>query len=364
MVLAVAACSSDSGQAGHDDGDVEPESQTAAGSIPGDPEQSSTTAAAPSTTSAKPPTTVATTTTNDPILEAIEAGYVAKCNDGGLSDNTDFRATCSGGDGIDRWLGPFGQCNDGHVIAMAHEATCEGHDGFQTVLPPDFMPSPSDDDIAECANGTFSDNTDLNAICSANGGVAQWLAPYGECDDGTVIEMGQGTCDGHGRFATLLAPDFIPTSTTTTSTPPVPSTSAPGYPIASFCEDRHNDGAGNFDLTDSGIERFQGGYRLTASYVGPSQGRLVTVVFELGGFKYTVGGKKYQDGSSDAYVFDFRASRNLELTDQMVLDNFVSLGVTDAQVRRLAGRTFGWSVFLEADGLQVDECTGASTTAG
>jgi hypothetical protein len=88
-------------------------------------------------------------------------------------------------------------------------------------------------------------------------------------------------------------------------------------------------------------------------------------VFELGGFKYTVGGKKYEDGSFDAYVFDFRTSRNTYLSgQQIVLDNFVSLRVTDAQIARLAGKAFRWSVVLEANGSQVDECGGASIVAG
>jgi hypothetical protein len=79
--------------------------------------------------------------------------------------------------------------------------------------------------------------------------------------------MGDTTCDGHAGFARLLAPDFVPPTTTvpSTTTQPAPPTSSAALPIASCCEDRHNDGAGNFDLTDSGIDRFQGAYRLTAS---------------------------------------------------------------------------------------------------
>ena len=54
------------------------------------------------TTTTSTTTTAPPTTTIDPIIEANEAGYVALCNDGNYSTNMDFRATCSGGDGIDR----------------------------------------------------------------------------------------------------------------------------------------------------------------------------------------------------------------------------------------------------------------------
>jgi hypothetical protein len=167
-----------------------------------------------------PSTTLATTTTLDPVATAIADGYVALCSNGDFSDNTDFDATCSGGDGVDIWLAPFGECNDGTVIRMSRDANCSDHDGFRGLLPPDFVPSPGETDLARCANGTFSDNTDLNAICSANGGVAEWLAPFGECNDGTIVAMGQETCDGHDGFAALLPPDFAPPTTTTTTMPP------------------------------------------------------------------------------------------------------------------------------------------------
>jgi hypothetical protein len=165
-------------------------------------------------------------TTVDPITQAIDAGYVALCNDGNFSDNTDFRATCSGGDGLRRWLGEYGQCEDGQVITMDRDSDCDGHGGFRRVLPPGFQPEPDADDIARCRNGLYSDNTDLSATCSANGGVNRWLAEYGRCGDGTVIVMGDDDCDGHDGFRRLL-PDYEPPPPTAPPTTRAPASTSP-----------------------------------------------------------------------------------------------------------------------------------------
>ncbi|MBA2388203.1 MAG: hypothetical protein H0V69_14080 [Acidimicrobiia bacterium] len=163
-------------------------------------------------TTAAPTTLAQPTTTLDPVLEAISDGYVARCNDGGLSDNTDFGATCSGGDGIDEWLAPFGECEDGTIIAMSEDASCSDHDGFRTLLEPDYKPTPRSSDIAKCQSGVYSDNVDIAATCSSNGGVDEWLAAYGKCEDGTVIVMSKdASCSGHGEFRKLLRPDYKPT---------------------------------------------------------------------------------------------------------------------------------------------------------
>lgn len=87
-------------------------------------------------------TTVAlTTTTVDPIDAANTAGYVALCNDGNFSDNTDFAATCSGGDGIDRWLSEYGECSNGSSIKMASGAACPSGSQFVGLRPSDFEPA-------------------------------------------------------------------------------------------------------------------------------------------------------------------------------------------------------------------------------
>ena len=163
-------------------------------------------------TTAAPTTLAQPTTTLDPVLEAISDGYVARCSDGGLSDNTDFGATCSGGDGIDEWLAPFGECEDGTIIAMSEDASCSDHDGFRTLLEPDYKPTPRSSDIAKCQSGVYSDNVDFAATCTGNGGVDEWLAAYGKCEDGTVIVMSKdASCSGHGEFRKLLRPDYKPT---------------------------------------------------------------------------------------------------------------------------------------------------------
>jgi len=158
-------------------------------------------------------TTQATTTTValTPDEQAIADGKVAMCHDGGYSDNTDFSATCSGGGGIARWLGTYGQCADGSFIVLSTDASC--HDGFTKVMPADFAPTARSTDIAKCHNGLYSNNADLTATCSSNGGVAEWLAAYGQCVDGTIIKMSAtDACSGHDGFGTLKEAGFVPTA--------------------------------------------------------------------------------------------------------------------------------------------------------
>ena len=136
---------------------------------------------------------------------------VALCENGTFSDNTDFDGTCSSNGGVEVWLAAFGECNDGTVIALSSDASCADHDGFKGLLAPDFEPTPNPDDVARCKNGVFSNNTDFRATCSSAGGVDEWLATYGECVDGTVIEMSKSaSCSGHDGFKELLPADFSP----------------------------------------------------------------------------------------------------------------------------------------------------------
>lgn len=172
-----------------------------------------------------------TTTTFDSEAKAIEDGNVALCNDGGYSDNDDFSATCSGGDGIDKWLAPFGQCEDATVIKMSSEATCSDNGGFKKLLPANYKPKAAKGDVARCKDSTFSDNTDFSATCSSRGGVSKWLAPYGECTDGTVIKMSkQASCADHDGFGGLLPADYTPPTTTTTALPPTTAPPQPALP--------------------------------------------------------------------------------------------------------------------------------------
>lgn len=133
-------------------------------------------------------------------------GKVALCNDGNFSTNTDFAATCSGGEGIDTWLAKFGRCANGRIVLMSSRAECPD-DEFDRLLDGDFVPKPTAADVALCRNGTYSDNTDFSATCSSNHGVDRWLAPYGQCRDGTAIAMVEdATCDDNGGFKRLVDP--------------------------------------------------------------------------------------------------------------------------------------------------------------
>jgi hypothetical protein len=49
---------------------------------------------------------------------------VAQCKDGTFSDNKDFSATCNSHNGVDHWLGEYGQCSDGKIIVMSSGASC------------------------------------------------------------------------------------------------------------------------------------------------------------------------------------------------------------------------------------------------
>jgi hypothetical protein len=195
--------------------------------------------------------TEAVNSTTTPVPTESEAnvageGDVALCNDGSYSDNRDFGATCSGGDGIDKWLAPFGQCQDGTIIKMSADATCEDNDGFKELLPADYKPKAAEDDIARCKDGTFSNNTDFAATCSSRGGVSKWLAPYAECKDGTVIKLSKtASCDDHGGFGALLPADYTPPTTTTTAPPP-PAPTQPPAPAESVSQSNAREKAADY----------------------------------------------------------------------------------------------------------------------
>lgn len=180
-------------------------------------------------------TPVETATTMSAGIEPADTAEVgppsdalALCSDGSYSGNTDFSATCSSHDGVDRWLAPYGECEDGTVIEIDDGASCDGHDGFKALLPPDFTTTttqllPTDADVAQCNDGTFSSNTDFSKTCSSHDGVDSWLAPYGTCGDGTVIVMDtDASCSGHDGFDALLPADYTPPTTLPPTTLPPP----------------------------------------------------------------------------------------------------------------------------------------------
>ena len=149
------------------------------------------------------------------FIPTAQPDDVALCNDGLYSNNTDFGATCSGGDGVDRWLANFIECVDGSVVGLSSNANCDS--GFERLLPMDYQPAAEQGDVAECKNGSFSDNTDFDATCSANGGVARWLADYVECEDGQIVLLDvDAVCDA--GFKRLVPGGYVPPTTTTAPT--------------------------------------------------------------------------------------------------------------------------------------------------
>jgi hypothetical protein len=92
---------------------------------------------------------VAPTITVHPDDQAIADGFVALYNDGNFSDNTDFAKTCSGGDGMKRWLSDYGECSDGTVIDIGPLSSCPSGSTFVGLLPDD-----DDFDAAEAATTT------------------------------------------------------------------------------------------------------------------------------------------------------------------------------------------------------------------
>lgn len=160
-----------------------------------------------------------------PDDQAIADGLVALCNDGNFSDNEEFAKTCSGGDGIQRWLSNYGECSDGTVLSMRSIPDCSDRGGFARLLPRDYVLEPGGDDVASCNDGNFSDNTDFAKTCSGGEGVNRWLGTYGECSDGTVIEIGPlASCPGGSTFVGLLPDDYDFDAAEAATTTAVPST--------------------------------------------------------------------------------------------------------------------------------------------
>lgn len=129
-------------------------------------------------------------------------------------------------------------------------------------------------------------------------------------------------------------------------------------PIELFCEDETNDGAGNFDLLGSSVVEENGGYRFTASYLGPTEGRVVLVAFYVGEFEYQVGGQIFDDGSPPvAFSYDFGPrGRNTDIEDQIVVPGQVSIRVPNKLIKRVARTQFTVETILNVDGTDIDTC--------
>jgi hypothetical protein len=106
------------------------------------------------------------TTTLHPDDQAIADGFFALCNGGGYSDNVEFDKTCSGGDGVDRWLADYGECSDGTVIEMAATSSCPSGTTFVGRLPAGFDPDASTTTQAQTTTST-STTTSIPAEASA-----------------------------------------------------------------------------------------------------------------------------------------------------------------------------------------------------
>ena len=166
------------------------------------------------------------TTTLHPDDQAIADGFFALCNDGGYSDNVEFDKTCSGGDGVDRWLADYGKCSDGTVLSMRSFPDCDDRGGFAGLLARNYVAEPGADDVALCNDGNFSDNVEFDKTCSGGDGVDRWLADYGECSDGTVIEMAAtSSCPSGTTFVGRLPAGYAPDASTTTQAQTTTSTS-------------------------------------------------------------------------------------------------------------------------------------------
>lgn len=99
-------------------------------------------------------------------------GKVALCNDGNYSTNTDFSATCSGGDGLNTWLAAYGECADGEVIKMSMKSSCTD-DEFGRLLPGDYRPASTGSTLADAGGGSGGSTGPNDAVGSAVG--AWWV---------------------------------------------------------------------------------------------------------------------------------------------------------------------------------------------
>ena len=65
----------------------------------------------------------------------------------------------------------------------------------------------------------------------------------------------------------------------------------------------------------------------------------------------------HADNSTEAIVSDLDSSTNDDIVDAVIVPGKVTLTVPNAQISRLAGTLFDWTVALTVDGASNDACT-------
>ncbi|WCO65048.1 Ltp family lipoprotein [Iamia majanohamensis] len=109
--------------------------------------------------------------------------------------------------GFPKWLIPLIACGGLAFVALIGGAIASAgdEDPEQTAAT-----DPAVGQFARCNDGEFSDNGDLRAICSSHDGVDEFLAEFGECEDGTVIALRDDPeCPDGGDLVKLL-PGYQP----------------------------------------------------------------------------------------------------------------------------------------------------------
>lgn len=83
--------------------------------------------------------------------------------------------------------------------------------------------------VAQCNDGTYSENTEFWNTCRSAFGVSQWLAPNVLCGDGRIIELNDRTSCGTAGFDRLVAEKetLSTTVSTTVATSVSSSTTTP-----------------------------------------------------------------------------------------------------------------------------------------
>jgi len=146
-------------------------------------------------------------------------GDVALCANGLYDDDTYLQHTCDEAGGVAEWLSTYAECADGHAFVLTEQASCSDHGGWGGLLPVDFAPVQSEGDLARCTDGTYDNLAVFDRNCLTAGGVAEWLAGYAQCGDGTFAALGPDDgCDDRGGVTELMPEDFSPPTTTTTTT--------------------------------------------------------------------------------------------------------------------------------------------------
>jgi hypothetical protein len=88
----------------------------------------------------------------------------------------------------------------------------------------------SDRAVAQCKDGTYSENTEFWNTCRGASGIRRWLAPAVLCNDGRTLELNERASCGEAGVDRLLTEDAPPTTTAPTTPGPsvTSSTPAPG----------------------------------------------------------------------------------------------------------------------------------------